>query len=249
MRISLCTTTQNRLAHLQETLPVVCGVLDSVLWLEQVLIVYGDFATWKWLRSEYISNHHVCFTRQLKIYYVHAKEWFCSRAKNIAHIAATGDVLVNVDVDTFTSKKYVYTVESAFKTNPNRLLGCYAFSATDGQMAGRLAIKTSVFREIGGYEEYDIPHRQWFCEDREIMERAARNGYPLDITIGDPSIAHDGRVMAKPTWEEARLVATNWLESRECVKIGNLGRPWASALLTDLHNKTISTGQLTVWDW
>jgi len=145
MKISFCTTCKGRLWQLSQTY---VQNIEQALFehdeVEFVLVNYwspDDLDVWVSKTLEWASE---------LITYVRLENplpWHVCKAKNMAHSAATGDVLCNLDADNFLGEGYVTRVtREVHQGLASRLVGCHS-------NGGRIAVHRDDFFSIGGYDE------------------------------------------------------------------------------------------------
>ena len=137
--ISFCTSYLGRHDHLKVTIPHNLMVARGI----DCEFVYVDF-------SEY------------------SDVWEVSRAKNIAHDMASGEILVNVDADNFLSRDYIDGVLNLF----NKDMDIIIHGEGEG-VGGRIAISKFNYLRLGGYDER---FRSWGFDDVDFIYRAMNLG-------------------------------------------------------------------------
>lgn len=193
MRISLCTTCMGRLPHLRETLPANLSANEDYPTLEIVVLDYNSQdGLEKWMALE---MRHWVESGRLAYYRERTAQFFNpSHAKNVAHLLATGDVVVNVDADNFTGPGYAAKLAEMFGQ------GTRIFVTTDTEsererfgsltgLAGRIAFRATDFRALRGYDEAFVG---WGWEDPDIARRARGSGLnqTLLVNLGERAIRH-----------------------------------------------------------
>ena len=146
--ISFCTTCMNRLDYFKKTFfKNYNAAADSLKNFEFVLVDYGSTDG----LSDYIRTNifikRLIKIKKFKLIRVEAKYFKEANSKNIAHYYSGGDVVVNVDVDTFVDKHYITEV---LKLKHNEFLTTVT---KIGDVAGRIAMFKDKFIELGGYNE------------------------------------------------------------------------------------------------
>lgn len=104
MRISYCTTCHQRVWQLVQTLPhnVKYLVKNDI---EMMIVSYNDDSVMPFLQANYAD--YLCDGRIRVIehnedkIFADGSRWSCGYVKDIAHRAALGDVLFNLDADNF----------------------------------------------------------------------------------------------------------------------------------------------------
>lgn len=185
MKISFCTACMDRLTHLKETYRENMSRAghDDV---EFVLVDYGGSdSLGEWV-SENLSG--VKFIRIPTRRY-----WVASHAKNIAHKAATGDVLCNLDCDVIIPDgfaKYVREVMSSERhmimAGERDVLGNYGCS-------GLVASKREHFFSVNGYDE--SMNLGWGFESSNFVFRVCRkNSLEAVVVTGAACIPHSDEI-------------------------------------------------------
>ena len=177
MRISFCTTCMGRLHHLKETLPANLKTSADRPDLEFVVLDYNSKdGLEEWMRREMaqaVTSGRVAYYRE------RAARFFDPRhAKNIAHLMATGDILVNVDADNFIGPGYAGKLEEffgspgVFVTSDPGQTKLKEGSAQLG-ISGRIALRAADFKALRGYDEGLVG---WGGEDPDLNRRARARG-------------------------------------------------------------------------
>lgn len=91
-------------------------------------------------------------------------------AKNISHLLATGDVLCNMDADSFFPCEFMTWLHGIF-LSPER---AHARGKIGGGRGGRLALKREDFIKLGGYDE--MMGDGWGADDSDLSRRAEAFG-------------------------------------------------------------------------
>ena len=109
-----------------------------------------------------------------------------AHAKNVAHLLATGDFLVNLDADNTLTDGYVAWLTETLGAGPSAM----AFSEAWGGGGGRIGLPRAVFSALGGYDER---FEGWGYEDGDLLERARGFGLKAVKAPGDlvEFISHD----------------------------------------------------------
>lgn len=168
-----------RLSHLQQTLPI-------SLSHENVEVILVDYSCpelcREWAKQTFPSEIQ---SGKLKVIHVPGKNTFHpSHAKNVAHVHAQGQILINADADNFIDDTYLAKCVDIFD---NKLLDLIFPALWDVKtacsgMVGRIAIRRQVFHALGGYDE---EMNGWGQEDHDLVGRTIAMG------LGTATIAHE----------------------------------------------------------
>jgi len=180
IRVSLATTCMGRRHHLERTLPR--NLQDNIAFkgLEFVLLDYSSpDGLGEWVFSNWATEIR---SGLLSYYKLDGQTTFRrSYAKNLAHRLSTGAIVCNVDADNFTGPnfaKYLYDELSQHTGSFVRLSGRRGTT-------GRIALRSSDFVELGGYDErFDWG---WGFEDEDLALRARSSGL-VERIIQSPSV-------------------------------------------------------------
>jgi len=151
MKISFCTTCMGRLHHLRETLPANLKANETYEAAEFVVLDYnsGDGLE-DWMQTEMrwaIEAGRVAYYRERTARFFNPRH-----AKNVAHLLATGDILINLDADNFTGNGYAQRLAEIF-LEPNVFVRADIRRPSMRGIAGRLALRATDFRLLRGYDE------------------------------------------------------------------------------------------------
>lgn len=182
-RISLCTTCMGRLGDLSRTLPVNLELNRSYDNVEFVILDYNSRdGLGEWVRRN--------FAREIdlgRVVYLRTDEpryFQMAHSRNVAFLAASGDIVCNVDADNFTwdhTQGVVHEHESCFAEYINLLANQAGqramFSKGKRMLRGRLGFfKEEFIHELGGYDE-DL--QGYGHDDHDLLRRAWGLGYEL----------------------------------------------------------------------
>lgn len=237
MKISYCTSLKNRFNHFK----VASNLnLKCFLELENEINTKHDF---EWCivdydstdidLESYIKNLNSKFIVYKKIdnkpYYLR------SHAKNICHLMASGEVVVNVDADNIITPNFHKAILDLFEKQNAKVAWPGNWpritKAICGGGAGRIAMRKEVFEELGGYDEVFL---SWGWEDMDIMHRAEKSNYPIsyidDTTMkfihhGDGDrFVHNIQKSRLESSEPNKKYMLNKLKNKEF--IANVGKKW-----------------------
>lgn len=170
-RISYCTTTMERLHHLWLTLSsnlqhnrysdvefVVLdyGSQDGVAdWVQQAFPDELKSGLLQFYRLDWPSRFHV------------------SHAKNCAHRLAHGEIVANVDADTFVLPEYGQALRQYLDTGMRNYVRLVPPDRTQFSLCGRIALRREELVRLGGYNE---KLQGYGFEDTNLLERAHQLG-------------------------------------------------------------------------
>ncbi len=170
-RISFCTTCMNRLHHLQSTF--LKNIQDNIRYnnIEFVLLNYGskdnlDDWVYKRLKS-LITEGTVVYLKTEE-----PKYWNAAHAKNIAAIYSSGDVICNIDADSFAGSDFAMYVSMYFK-RPGQFFLSGRIPAIPSDCMGRNCIRRKHYFDVRGYDERILGYGY---EDQDIYSRLRASG-------------------------------------------------------------------------
>ncbi|HOX84031.1 MAG TPA: glycosyltransferase family A protein [Chryseolinea sp.] len=169
--ISFCTTCMNRFFHLKKTFLNNVENNKNYPNVEFVLLNYNsqdelhDWAT---------KNLPPYIERGLVNYYhtTEPKSFHASKAKNLAHKVAKGEILCNLDGDNFTGKDFAFYINHRMQLNGIDSLLQFKKAPYWGT-EGRVVLAKKYFIELGGYDEALEPTGH---EDHDLMDRGKALG-------------------------------------------------------------------------
>ncbi|SMG41835.1 N-terminal domain of galactosyltransferase [Marivirga sericea] len=171
-KVSFCITCMNRLFHLKNTLEK--NILDNRTYknLEFIVINYNskDHLD-KWMKQhmlKYIESGIVKYYKTDDPSSFHA-----SKAKNLSHLLAEGDIVCNLDGDNFTGKDFAFYINYMFNKYEEDLFLHFTKKPFWGT-EGRMALSKENFLKLGGYDEDLLPIGH---EDHDLMNRAKASGF------------------------------------------------------------------------
>ncbi len=159
MKLSFCTPCMGRYHHLKITLDhnletiARCGA--AVEW---IIVNYNSRdGMHEGLREyvRFIESGHLAY------YHTTDFQYFSSpHSKNLAHLLAGGDYVVNLDADTFINTEGVARLLRIFEQHPDAVLRGFT---------GLVGLKKSHFLSLGGYDE---DFAGWGFDDDDLVSRA-----------------------------------------------------------------------------
>ncbi len=145
MKTSFCVTCRGRLDQLWKTLPA--SILENIhdSRLEFVLVDYNSKDGLEgWVRDRmmaYIESGRLLYAKLDDAEYYNSPH-----AKNLAHRLATGDILVNLDADTWMPSRLSHLIKGVVKDGT--FMRCKMPST-----GGLIAMARRDFFRLGGYDE------------------------------------------------------------------------------------------------
>lgn len=219
MKISFCTTCMGRAHHLVETLPANIKANEDYPDLEFVVLDYNS----KDGLEDLVKSR---FSQEIEsgrlVYYTEKTAQYFERcnAKNIAHLMASGDVVVNIDADNFTGPGYASELARIFADNQDVVVTC-ARKSTD--MVGKIGMLSSNFRALRGYDEV---LRGYGMEDVDLVQRAmARGIVRVALTrAGESAILHTKEERSRNLDGKPCPVKSNELNKKITLARGSLAQ-------------------------
>ncbi|MEV5140650.1 glycosyltransferase family A protein [Streptomyces syringium] len=225
-KISYCTTCKNRLWQLTDTLPDNLRRVTEAGNSEVILVNYNsddELDTWIRQFQPHIDNGTLRYVHEQTEPYFHA-----SKAKNLAHLAATGHYLVNLDADNYIGDT-IPTWRTLWTEDPELLIRGFSPNA-DGRLDpgngsyGRIGLSRTAFGALGGYDEQLLPMG---CQDSDLVDRAKAHGMrivcvpqqvPFAIRNSDAEkVKHTGSPLS---WHD--MWQRNLRQAEENLRLGRL---------------------------
>jgi hypothetical protein len=183
----------DRLFHLKETYPKNLKACESYGNVEFVLLDYGGKdEVGKWVSenlSSYLDSGMLRFLRTDEPRY-----WVAAHAKNIAHRAAGGDILCNLDSDITMPNGFCEFVYRSFK-NKRIVMSFASEDANDNNgCAGFIGATREDFYSVNGYDE--SINLGWGYDDTNYQFRVRMHNR-LELFVAPPilsCIAHSNEV-------------------------------------------------------
>lgn len=170
MKVTLATTCGGRLHHLRQTLPVMAEAAHDASDVFDVEIIVVDFGP-----TAGVEAFVGLFPGAVRVPVV-AAQWNFGKARNAALNAATGDVFVNVDCDTFIDALSIETAADWLEQQGEK---SYLCSAAARGRHGRLAFFTSELIALGGFNEADLDGAEHVmgADIADVYDRADAAGF------------------------------------------------------------------------
>lgn len=237
MKVSFCTTCMGRAYHLKQTLPANLASNADYPAVEFVVLDYNskdDLEGWMREMLPSVPPGRVAYFRERT-----AKFFDPRHAKNVAHLLATGDVVVNLDADNFTGPGYAAKLADHFKASPK---SCVVTTSTTTSLAGKIALTKASFSSLRGYDE---SLTGWGAEDPDLIARARRSGLPPVKLLwpGESVIDHseEERVCNFDMGGKSRFQTNdaNWerIKARPVTEVVNKGGYGSASVLVGLSSE------------
>lgn len=236
-KVSFCTTCMNRLFHLKYTLEK--NIKDNINYpkVEFILINYNSQDNLhSWIKNKfkkYIDSGILIYAYTNTPSHFHA-----SKAKNLAHKLATGDIVCNLDGDNFTGENYAFYINYLFNQHGKNHLFHFKKAPYWGT-EGRIVMTRENFISLGGYDESFLATGH---EDHDLINRAVAMG----LEYKNIQIENFLRYLSNTTREKAKncsedeinyydLESKNRIISEENIKnrklVANQKNGWANSKL------------------
>lgn len=169
MKMSLLTTCRGRLMQLRETLPRNLEENAADRELEFIVVDYdsrdglGD-----WVRTA--MAQHIESGRLTYVKFSPAPFYNSPHSKNIAHRMALGEIVVDINADTWAPAALLSWIRETVGTPAPSYARCLVPSTM-----GLIGMKTSDFYRLGGYDER--LHEGYGHDDDSLAHRANGLGY------------------------------------------------------------------------
>lgn len=232
----------NRLHHLANTLSnnlQVASTIDS----EIVLLDYGSTdGLYEWIKDNWPQLQGFVLSERFRyVYTSEPKYFFAAHAKNVAHRAATGDVLCNLDADNFLVQGYPEFLLKSFSEDSQIVIPSSG-KDPDGNCGtcGKIAVTKESFYKVNGYDESQ--NQGWGWDDTNFQFRVRMHN---NLRIVPCSIAFNKAIPHSNDERVANYPNKNILETQEMSianlrrieeekdYIANVGKEWGRAKLTE----------------
>jgi len=241
-KVSFYTTCMGRLHHLRKTLP------PNIEWakpygnVEFVVLDYNSSdGLDEWAREALLPHIRTGLVVYAKTFRPH---WFqMGKAKNVAALLASGEVICNLDADNLIGEGFVEHI--ATLASPNTVVRA---SGNPGGAAGRIAMMRSDFVALGGYDERFIG---WGYDENDLVERAKASGFVVKQFARKHNlyIDHSGeereRYSEKAMWKTNAInkaLSLQAISSRQFV--ANFGKPWGCEGVILNFSEPVTVGAL-----
>jgi glycosyltransferase involved in cell wall biosynthesis len=163
MKLSFCTSCMNRFHHLRSTLHL--NLANMMAFGNDVEWVIVNYNSRDGMDEGMRDYRNLTIGGHLRYYRTTDFSYFnYSHSKNLSHILATGDYVVNLDADNLIERDGIAKILRLFHEYPDAVLQGYA---------GLVGLKRSHFLTLGGYDEN---FHGWGHEDNDLIMRAKRLG-------------------------------------------------------------------------
>jgi len=176
-RISLCTTSRNRLHHVRETLPRNIADNRDYPNLEFVLLDYNSSdGLGDWVRTE--LGEEIASGRLSYYFTAEPTHFHATHSRNMSIRLASGEIVCVVDADNYTGRGFATYLADQVERD-NFLIGCRMegddfMLAYDEGCVGRYALYKQTFLDVGGMDE---AHVGWGYDDMDLFRRLMARGY------------------------------------------------------------------------
>lgn len=196
--ISLVTTCGNRFEYLSRTLHSMAEAAEIAV--EAVEVVCVDFGPTPGVKA--LCGHY----QPVKRMSVHAEQWNFGKARNAGLKAASGEIFINVDCDTYIDAESLDWVAMWMKKQGSR---SYIRSQCRRGVHGRFAFFTQELRDLGGFHEADIDGAEHLmgADIEDLYQRAELAGFNsarwpkrfevIDHEIDRPAACRAGNLIRK----------------------------------------------------
>lgn len=237
-RIVFCTGCKGRLEHLRE------------VYLDNVIFNYHTYPNSSFVLLDYNSTDGLeawCHQELQELIdagvvrYLQERtrrHWNMAHAKNVAHLAASGDIVCNLDADNRAVPDFASHLADLFESGIQVVTAPSPRLRRTWDTAGRIAIYRNDFVRLGGYNE-DFTGG-YGLEDYEFLVRAERAGLRLASWNDryDAAISHDDATRSRHlglSWQaslaESRRVASQTESS--VATVANQGICWGFAEVSE----------------
>lgn len=199
--ISFCTTCYNRQSQLEATFKYNAAIIAKNIECEWVVVDFGS----KGAPFRTILEQLPKLTSRVRYFSEDSgRPWHLSRAKNVAHRLATGEILVSLDCDNFIGDSVA--VVRQFLLAGISALHMWSGVPRDGT-SGRIAVTREAFFSIGGYDE---EFRPMGYQDLDFLARISASKrtvlhWPCGAGVAIPNLKSDSVVYCSPdgeNWED-----------------------------------------------
>ena len=180
-KISFCTTCKNRLWQLARAMPQNLVAIQADGCAEMVLVNYNSQDG----LDEWIGQFRSAIEAGA-LRYVHERSdpyFHTARAKNLAHFAATGEFVVNLDADNFIGDT-IARYRRLWGDNSETVIHGFCGDFGDGSY-GRIGMAKRHFIALGGYDEEMLSGAG---DDWDLLRRAKASGLRF-ITLAQLGIS------------------------------------------------------------
>ncbi len=198
--ISFCTTCMNRFFHLKKTFLKNVESNKNYPNVEFVLVNYNSQDE----LHEWAKKHLPPYIEKGLVTYYHTtipKFFHASKAKNLAHKVARGQILCNLDGDNFTGNDFAFYINYKMQLGGENSLLQFKKAPYWGT-EGRIVLAKKYFLELGGYDEDLEPTGH---QDHDLMDR----GKVLGLKYENIQIENFLHYLSNTTVEKSINVSEN----------------------------------------
>ena len=202
-KVSICTTIMDRLSDLKQTLPK--NIQDNLDYpnVEFVVLDYNSTRddVGKWIKDEmmgWVEMGVLNFYRTSE-----PKFYDMSHSRNVAFLAASGEIVNNVDADAYTNKGFATFINRLANEQPKMAM----FAKSKQLLRGRLGFYKKEFVELlAGYDEKHCTG--YGHDDQNLMNRAWESGLKM-LAFRAPFVGIvEGHVKKQPGRYEEKMEIT-----------------------------------------
>jgi hypothetical protein len=237
-----------RAHHLKETLPANLAHNSDVDTEFVVLNYNSKDDLHEWMQQFLVANP---LASRVAYFHERTAKFFDPRhAKNVAHLLATGDVVVNLDADNFTGSGYASGLDEIFRDGKPIFITSNQEETTlrtgrrQTGLAGRVVLFANDFHRLRGYDE---GLEGWGGEDTDLVRRALHAGLSQVKLpwLGDGVILHSDEDRLT-NFEDKTPVAISSMRNRE-TSLRRLASEvnlngWGRATVRTFDGREISVG-------
>jgi hypothetical protein len=219
-KISFCTTCKNRLWQLAHTMPRNLFAIRADGCAEMVLVNYNSedgLDTWIRQFRWAVEAGTLRYVHEQSDPYFHT-----AKAKNLAHLAATGEFVVNLDADNFIGDT-IARYRRFWADNPETVIQGFSSDFKDGTY-GRIGMAKHHFIALGGYDEEMLAGA---VEDMDLIGRAEAFGLDfIKLAQRGPAAIRnhkEERIRYSATRVPHQMMVTlNSARMKESIRLGRL---------------------------
>jgi glycosyltransferase involved in cell wall biosynthesis len=236
----------NRLHHLAYTLLFNLKAASSID-SEIILLDYGSTdGLVEWIQNNWDQFQNFSQSGRFRFFRTsEPKYFFAAHAKNVAHKAASGDILCNIDADNYLIPGFPEFLLNEFSKEKQIIVPSFP-QDPDGNhgTCGKIAVTKEIFYSVNGYDESQ--NQGWGWDDTNFQFRARMHNNLQIVSCPiffNKSISHsnDERVANYPNkniieTQEMSVINLNLIH-QEKKYVANLDKDWGQAILVENFKK------------